>query len=92
MHNLDVSKSQSEVQEKRVPYLEYADPQTMTNVKNLASPRLLKSHLPYHLLPQQLKEKKNKVEKKKFNCTKQKDTFRCYTNHIYLIVLAVQIK
>ena len=62
MHNLDLSKSRSEIQEKRVPLLENLDPQTITNVINLASPRLLKSHLPFHLLPQQLTEKKRKVE------------------------------
>ena len=61
LNGVDIEKSQVDTQEKRVPYLEYRDPVTKNITANLASPRLLKSHLPCHLLPGQVKEKRNKV-------------------------------
>ena len=36
--------------EQRVPYIEYEYP-GLSEIEKLKSPRLIKSHLPYHFLP-----------------------------------------
>lgn len=57
--NFEAAKSKS--LEERFPYVEHA--RTDFNyVKNMPSPRLIKSHLPYSLLPPDIHKKQCKVK------------------------------
>ncbi|XP_075686975.1 sulfotransferase 1 family member D1-like [Rhinoderma darwinii] len=64
LHNGDVAKTQRGAIYERVPFLEYAVPgmRICTEILNSSeSPRLIKSHLPAHLLPSSFWEKKCKI-------------------------------
>ncbi|CAJ0956681.1 unnamed protein product [Ranitomeya imitator] len=59
-HNGDVTKTQRGAIYERVPFLEYAVPNmpTGTEILNvMESPRIIKTHLPVHLLPRSFWEK-----------------------------------
>ncbi|XP_056391673.1 sulfotransferase 1 family member D1-like [Hyla sarda] len=64
IHNGDVTKTQRGAIFERVPFLEYAAPDmpSGTEILNaMESPRVIKSHLPVHLLPSSFWEKKCKI-------------------------------
>ncbi|XP_069840608.1 sulfotransferase 1A1-like isoform X2 [Dendropsophus ebraccatus] len=64
VHNGDVTKTQRGAIFERVPFLEYAVPGMPTGTEVLDgrnSPRVIKSHLPVHLLPSSFWEKKSKI-------------------------------
>lgn len=72
--NLDFSSAKSKDLSLRSPYVEHA--RTEYNyVKNMPSPRLLKSHLPYSLLPPDIHKKQCKVTKFHFNILKSEIAF-----------------
>lgn len=50
----------SKTLDERWPYLEFTH-SALRPVKELASPRLIKTHLPYTLLPESVRVKKPKV-------------------------------
>ncbi|XP_075686969.1 sulfotransferase 1C2-like isoform X2 [Rhinoderma darwinii] len=64
LHNGDNKKTQRGAIYERVPFLEYAVPEMPTGTESLnamESPRLIKSHLPVHLMPNSFWEKNCKV-------------------------------
>lgn len=64
LHNGDVTKTQRGAIYDRVPFLEFAVPDMPSGTETLdarASPRVIKSHLPVHLLPSSFWEKKCKI-------------------------------
>lgn len=58
--NLDFSTAKSKDLNERFPYVEHARTD-FDFVKKMPSPRLLKSHLPYSLLPPDIHKKQCKV-------------------------------
>lgn len=58
--NLDFSTAKSKDLNERFPYVEHARTD-FDFVKKMPSPRLLKSHLPYSLLPPDIQKKQCKV-------------------------------
>lgn len=58
--NLDFATAKSKDLSERFPYVEHASTD-FNFVKNMSSPRLIKSHLPYSLLPPDIHEKRCKV-------------------------------
>ena len=58
--NLDFSTAKSKDLNERFPYVEHARTE-YDFVKKMPSPRLLKSHLPYSLLPPDIHKKQCKV-------------------------------
>ncbi|XP_066432972.1 sulfotransferase 1 family member D1-like isoform X2 [Eleutherodactylus coqui] len=64
LQNGDVAKSQRGAIFERVPFLEYAVPDMPSGTEILDamdSPRVIKTHLPAHLLPSSFWEKKSKI-------------------------------
>ncbi|KAI8117270.1 Sulfotransferase 1 family member D1 [Lucilia cuprina] len=66
LNNLDYEKSKEEVVMIRSPYMDFHSiapglPNHLELIEKLPSPRLIKSHLPPHLLPLQVWEKKQKI-------------------------------
>lgn len=59
-NDADVEKANSMNLEARFPYLEDHE-NSPENLKTAASPRFIKSHLPYRLLPKEVETKKPKV-------------------------------
>ena len=61
-NNVDIDKAKARVLDKRVPFFELSaigpglHGETMSIVKEMQSPRIIKTHLPYEMLPKQLKQ------------------------------------
>lgn len=60
MSDLNFDKAQDMNMEERFPYIEYVYP-GLKEITKKPSPRLLKSHLPYHHLPREILDGKGKV-------------------------------
>lgn len=60
MNDLDTDKASKTTMERRFPFLELHTPGPKIIAK-MPSPRLIKTHLPFSLLPDQWKEKKPKI-------------------------------
>lgn len=62
VNNLNFEKAQASVLENRFPYLEYQFPgwKSLTSL-NCPTARCIKSHLPYSLLPQSIKDRNCKI-------------------------------
>ncbi|GFO43020.1 sulfotransferase [Plakobranchus ocellatus] len=60
MNNADTGKALQTTIERRVPFFEYPIP-GFKAISAMPSPRLIKSHLPLSLLPDQMKAKKPKI-------------------------------
>lgn len=58
--NVNTYKADSNFLDNRFPYLEFILP-GIKEVDKIESPRLIKTHLPYSLLPKSVKEKKPKI-------------------------------
>ncbi|XP_023227898.1 estrogen sulfotransferase-like [Centruroides sculpturatus] len=59
-NNVDLNKAATSSLEDRFPYLEFIYP-GISAVSKMSSPRFIKSHLPFSLLPQDIKEKSPKI-------------------------------
>lgn len=80
--NLNYEKAASQVMETRFPYLEYTYPGWQSLAK-MTSQRLVKSHLPYSLLPKDIKDKNCKII---YVARNPKDTIVSY--YFYLRMLS----
>ncbi|XP_045196251.2 sulfotransferase 1E1-like [Mercenaria mercenaria] len=58
--NVNTQRAQSKFLDTRFPYLEFMTP-GIKEIEKMPSPRLLKSHLPYSLLPRSVQDNKPKI-------------------------------